>query len=499
MKNRDSLFQLIKSLTKNEKGYFKKHVSGMAGKNANAYLKLFDVFSKQKVYDDSEIKKQLGTTILRKQNLAVTKHYLYEVIMKSLRAYYGKPSVDSMLKEMIRNAEILFYLKDRKEDAREILHKALSIAAKYERFLVELEIYNFLYTIDSSLHEDTLDYGKAIAEAHKKQMSILDQYRNYIELRTLFSRQRVVFDAPADQLQKEYMELRSMLKNPLLKNNIPLSYKAGLYYYSTMANIYANGLYEAEKSYELNKELIAFMESDTAKLNEDLSHYAIALNNLMADQMHLELYDEMKETHEKIKHKYSSYEFEFIKLNALGAAAATELTYCALTHQIAEGLAIIKNMEKDIIPHERKINRNCKIELTLGISVIYLLAQDYAKARFWLNKNLTDSSPERKDIKAFSQILNLIATYELKDYDYLEHLVSACKRNFKINGTYFNFEKPILDFMNKAMIVPPEEKVHAYLLQLKTVLENKMDNREKSMYCYFNIPLWVKSKIEKTK
>jgi hypothetical protein len=419
--------------------------------------------------------------------------------MKSLRAYYGKPSVDSMLKEMIRNAEILFYIKDRKEDSREILHKALNIAAKYERFLVQLEIYNFLYTVEYALHENNTEYNNTTTEAYKKQIAILDQYKDYVELRTLFSRQRILTGNTSDNENKDRVELKSILNNPIFNNKVAQSYKSGLLYYSIMSNIYSNGLYEQEKSYELNKNLIAFMESDASKLNEDLSHYAMALNNLMADQMHLGKYDEMQQTLEKIQNKYNSCEFEFIRLNALSAAASTELAYYASTNQIQEGLALIKDVEKEITPYEKQINRNYKIELNLGISAIYLLDKEYLKARLWLNKNLMDESPERKDIKAFSQILNLIATYELKDYDYLEHLVNTYKRNIKNHGTYFHFEKPMLDFMNKAMISSSIEKIKNNLMKLKASLEKEKEDGEKYMYCHFNIPNWIRNKIEDSK
>jgi hypothetical protein len=497
MKNRDSLFQLIKSLTKNEKGYFKKHVSGIAGKNANAYLKLFDAFAKQDTCDDEKIIKTVESSVLGKQNLAVTKHYLYEVIMKSLRAYYGKPSTDSMLKEMIRNAEILFYIKDRKEDSREILQKALNIAAKYERFLVQLEIHNFLYTVDLSLNMDNREYAATTAEAYKKQIFILDKYRDYVELRTLFSRQRILIGNTSDKLAKDQEELKSILNNPIINKKVIRSYKNGLLYYSIMSNIFANGLYQPEKSYELNKSLITFMESDEIQLNEDLSHYAMALNNLMTDQMHLGKYEEMKETLEKIRTRYQAYEFEFIRLNAFSAAASTELAYYAATGQPEAAMPLIKDIEVTIMPDEKIINRNYKIELILGISIIYLLAKNYTKARSWLNKNLNDTSPERNDIKAFSQILNLIIAYELKDYNYLEHLVSKYKRNLKACGTYFNFERPVVDFMSKAIVVSSEEKNNNNLIKLESDLENSKNARDEYMYCYFNIPRWVKNKIRK--
>jgi hypothetical protein len=371
----------------------------------------------------------------------------------------------------------------------------LNIATKYERSLVQLEIYNFLYTVDSALNENNMEYAKTTSETYKKQISILDNYRDYIELRTLFSQQRMLIGNPSDTQAKDQEELKAILKHPVISNNTIKSYKNGLLYYSIVSNIYANGLYQVEKSYEINKTLITFMESDEVHLNEDLSHYAMALNHLMTDQMHLGKYDEMKQTLAKIQTKYEAYEFEFIRLNAFSAAAATQLVYYASTGRMEEAMSLIKNIETTIIPYEKKINKNYKIELVLGIAAIYLLAKNYTKARFWLNKNLNDKSPERIDIKAFSQILNLIIAYELKDYNYLEHLVSKYKRNVKTNGTYFNFEKPVLDFMNKTVLVSSDEKNKTNLIKLNNDLDSTTTTQNEYMYCYFNIPRWIKNKI----
>lgn len=497
MKNRDSLFQLIKSLTKNEKGYFKKHVSGIAGKNANAYLQLFDLFVKLETYDDEQIKKALKSSVLGKQNLAVTKHYLYEVIMKSLRAFYGKPSTDSMLKEMIRNAEILFYIKDRKEDSRDILQKALNIATKYERFLVQLEIHNFLYTVHLALNESTTEYAEFTSDAYHKQISVLEKYQDYVELRTLFSRQRVLIGNTSDKQADDQEELKSIINHPILNKEVIRSYKNGLLYYSILSNIYANGLHKPEKSYELNKALINFMEADEVHLNEDLSHYAMGLNNLMKDQLHLGKYDEMKQTLKKIQSHFQDSEFEFIRLNALTPAATTELAYYVTTGQTERAVSCIKTIEAIIMPEDARINRGYRIELVLGVAAIYLAVKNYVKARSWLNKNLNDDSPERNDLKAFSQILNLIIAYELKDHNYLEHLVSKYKRNLKATGSYFSFEKPVLDFMGKTLSISSDEKDKINLIKLKTDLENEKNNRDVYMYYYFNIPAWVKNKISK--
>ena len=58
---KDDLFQLIKSLDKNEKGYFKKLTARYGAKSSgNDYLKLFDLLDKTAEYDETKIKKRFS-------------------------------------------------------------------------------------------------------------------------------------------------------------------------------------------------------------------------------------------------------------------------------------------------------------------------------------------------------------------------------------------------------------------------------------------------------
>ncbi|HQZ43738.1 MAG TPA: hypothetical protein PK735_12690, partial [Flavobacteriales bacterium] len=58
MKPSTELFDLIRSLTKSEKRFFKLHSSLQSGdKN---YLRIFDSIDKQKAYDEEALKKQFA-------------------------------------------------------------------------------------------------------------------------------------------------------------------------------------------------------------------------------------------------------------------------------------------------------------------------------------------------------------------------------------------------------------------------------------------------------
>jgi hypothetical protein len=84
MKPSTELHDLIKSLTKSEKRFFKLHSALQSGdKN---YLRIFDAIDKQKVYDEEALKKQFAKETFIK-HLPSEKNHLYKLILKALRAY----------------------------------------------------------------------------------------------------------------------------------------------------------------------------------------------------------------------------------------------------------------------------------------------------------------------------------------------------------------------------------------------------------------------------
>ncbi len=81
-KNTDPLFQLIKSLTKAEKRYFKLHVNKQTAGEDTKFLKLFDLIDKQKDYDESKILQKDKS--IKSQQFSNLKAHLYKQILQNL-------------------------------------------------------------------------------------------------------------------------------------------------------------------------------------------------------------------------------------------------------------------------------------------------------------------------------------------------------------------------------------------------------------------------------
>ncbi|MFH0867141.1 MAG: hypothetical protein V1904_13175 [Bacteroidota bacterium] len=120
----DKLFSLIRSLSKQEKRYFKLFAG--ANREASNYIKLFDILSRQKVYDEDAIREIYKNEKFIKQ-LHVTKNYLYKLILRSLHIYHINISEDSIIKELLQCVEIL-YNKGLYGQCTTLLNKAKMIA-----------------------------------------------------------------------------------------------------------------------------------------------------------------------------------------------------------------------------------------------------------------------------------------------------------------------------------------------------------------------------------
>ena len=139
MKPSNDLFRLIKSLDKNEKGYFKKNAQGVSkGKDKN-YLLLFDAIDAQEEYNEDALLKKFRTQAFSKQ-FSVAKNFLFELILKSQRSYRANSSKFMRLNALMENGEVLFE-KGLYEEAIKMWDKAKYLANAFDEkpFILDIE------------------------------------------------------------------------------------------------------------------------------------------------------------------------------------------------------------------------------------------------------------------------------------------------------------------------------------------------------------------------
>ena len=121
---KDSLFVLIKSLSKSEKRQFKIFASRLETSSNTKFIELFNILDKSEVYDEKTI---LKSGIIKKVQLSNLKSYLYKQILVSIRLNIPSQNIRYQLREQIDFATIL-YNKGLYKQSLKILDKTKLLA-----------------------------------------------------------------------------------------------------------------------------------------------------------------------------------------------------------------------------------------------------------------------------------------------------------------------------------------------------------------------------------
>lgn len=101
------LHELIKSLTKSEKRYFKIYSSRHTIGEENNYIQLFDYIEQQEEYNEEILFQHFkGAAFLNK--FSITKNRLYDSVIKALDAYHANNSLEAQLYKQLHASTILY-------------------------------------------------------------------------------------------------------------------------------------------------------------------------------------------------------------------------------------------------------------------------------------------------------------------------------------------------------------------------------------------------------
>ena len=153
-----ALFELIKSMSKSEKRYFKILSSRHTIGEENNYITLFDYIEQLSAYNEEELFEHFSGEAFLNQ-FSITKNRLYESVMKSLDAFHSNSSIDTQIARLIHGAEIL-YNKSLYDHAKRQLVSAERLAKKHDKNI--------------ALYEINLKYNKLIETANYSNTSEQD-------------------------------------------------------------------------------------------------------------------------------------------------------------------------------------------------------------------------------------------------------------------------------------------------------------------------------------
>lgn len=495
---RNDLYDLIASLSKAEKRYFRMHSGNFT--EDNDYMNLFDSYQKikgtEKNIDEIIIKKSKIRNIERR--LPNLKNYLYQAILKNLNLKHAENSIDSEIETNISYINILL-AKRLHSQAQKNIKRTKKLAAKYHRNLALARLEKLECSVKIETH-DPKKYREEIAKHNKNFEHHLKEYQTsskfefaYFEM--LAINRKIKFA----RSEAEKAEFDSVINSKFFKstkvNNNPM---AQFYAYMVrIMNTFGSGNYlECKK---LSEELLALVKNNSYFITEQPRLYFSSLVNALVSMIHtsdyanyFEALDQLRDLGEKNND---------LAMRSAVSAAIYEMVYYLDTGNFESGITIAPRISEIIDTYDNKITDQEKIILYYNMAYLYFGSEEYSNSLKYVNILLNEYKDKlRFDIHCAARIFALLLYYEMGKISLLDVTVKASKRYLKRKEKSFKLEQIIMNFMvsNIHVLKSEQKKIDKFKKLRKEFEKLQEDPYEKPAFDNFHYFSWVDSKIYNT-
>lgn len=498
MKPSIELYKLIKSLTKSEKRFFKLS-SGLQSGDKN-YVKIFDFIDAQSDYDEGEMKKMFKDETFIK-HLSSEKNHLYRLILKSLRAYYSEESLSSILKQEIKNVEIL-YNKALYKECEKFIVRAKKIAQDTEEFYYWNEIISW----EKKLKEESLENGEFIDDFEsliQEEEEVIDKLRNLAEYQVIYSKIDNIFRTGGftrtvqEELQVEKIADYHLIKG---KNTAKSTRASSMCYYIKGLCAATNRNYvDSYLFFNKTKNIL----DNNPIIKQDLGpRYIQTITHLLRCYIDGEKFEEAEELITDLLNLKGTKGFNTIntEIKIVSNAFFMKLLLLQRQGKFEESITLIQNIDVFIQNNIDVLSKEQNILFKYYKSVSYFGIRDYKKSLSFINEVLNDNEQYlRQDIYSFARVFNLVLHFELENYDFTEYVIKSTNRYLTKHGRDFPTENLLIKNirkLSKNVVVDDQQTIFKNLEGELIQLFN--DPHERTILEYFNLAAWVKCKINKT-
>ncbi len=491
MAKSDSLIELIHSLTKAERRYFKLFTALQKGNKD--YLLLFTTIDAEKDLDaakDSFCKKR------PKASYKATRKYLYKVIIDCLLQNRTESDTTARLINGILSSRILFE-KSMYEDGFKLLQKIQKNAAENEEINIQLWATQIELYYLSHLNFHTITENQLI-QRQMKIDELLKFQKNVYQHTSLYEllRHRLMYKGVV-RTKEQKDELNDLVVSELNYNSNPLadtfeSEKIHLlfqsYYFITI-NDHKSALktfYELNNLFENHKHLWIERPIDYLSTIEGV------LDSLQSIKRYKEIHFFLNKLQQlAIKSIYFEVMVERVRY-------IYTITGFLNTGEFDKAEKVKQEFENTLFKKISFLDLSKQAEVYLYSAIIFIGNGDMNKAHQTLNKIFLESKlyyalPSYRTFR----LLHLLVHYELGNHVYIEYETRSLKRTF--SNEYkksYQIEKIVFRFLQNKTL-PSSLKAREIIWQkceqsFATVAKDKY---EMQLLKIFDFPAWIEAKL----
>ncbi|TND10605.1 MAG: hypothetical protein FD123_247 [Bacteroidetes bacterium] len=493
MKNNDDLFQLIKTLSEEEKHFFSVYASRVSAKGDSNYVRLFTAIDQQDVYDENIIRKKFqGQSIER--FLASSKHELYGVILRSIHAQYEESTAEARLRQLLHYAEVLA-AKGLEKMARQQVAEAKRLAEKHEllAYLPEILHLEFAYMSGEDREQQEAHSERFL----KEYQDVIKKLENLAMYERLNKQVRFITQNIAYGHSTDHSAIDDFLRLPEIKDETgPKSIMARYFFHQIHALCAFNkrdfeGTYvQSKKVFEMSQQYPDILQHDTSRYISLLHHYSNACSATGR-------LDEMRSVCKWLRAVKTNDQRLIARIFQYAVNAEYNILLVEGNHQKAEVLAA--EVEKKIATSQPHMERVFILAICGQTAYVYYLLEQYNKSLRWLNEALNQTQVgHRDDITLSLRILEILLHYELNNHDLVDYRLKSLLRYLSPKSERFVAEITFINGIRKITGVTSREQLKALLVKTREAVCNVFEKAPatKRTLAHFNLLAWLNGKID---
>lgn len=496
------MFELIKSLNKSEKRYFKLFSSRHTIGEENGYIRLFDFIERMETYQEDLIFMHFkGQALLNK--FSITKARLYDNILRSLDSFYATASTDAQLFRLLHAADIL-YNKGLYKQEEKVLVSAEKKAEKHERLNLLLEIRQKQNRIveNSLYHQIGTDEIKRLFDSEKMVIEEIGKYHELWHTKSLLFHS--LNKSGRSNQHAESGTLGSGLGGLIARvsgMNIEKSTTQVRYLYNHIHSAYYFSTGDFESSLEFSEKNLSTLQANNDYVADHPNIYFSLLSNHVYLATKLGRYDEARKTLQALKdHKKATAaeENKDIEIKYFSTETSLELYLLIEQGNYDAALQLVPKIELAYDTFGENISVLRKAYIDFKVAVLFVSVGQPSKALVWINQILNETRiDQNEEIYCLARLLSLVVYYELEKKDVLPYTISSVRRSLKNRKHSFKAESLFIKAMGQIMRSENIFDLEEQMLPIEQeMLSLRNDVPESAVFEYFDFSSWIRSRIE---
>jgi tetratricopeptide (TPR) repeat protein len=485
------LLNLIGSMSKSEKGYFKKFVKGFGAESESNYILLFDYLDKNPGADDDTV-----VTFFKKKKIEVhlrmLRPYLWQMLMRALRVYNEEKSVRFEIRNRLQDMEILLS-KNLTREAIKLIDESIELCnehnqddyaiifLQYRHYLAGYYDWENQRAIQPELVSHIINKLKQIEQ--KVVLKDLDIQLTFFSNKHFPLKEKSIIDSYA----------KFMVYPIMADEDAIIGIPAKLAFYHIKKNWFRL-ISEYETALEYQVKTVRLLEENPQFLKNAVATYIKELYEEAGLFLHVGKPDDAVKALDTL--------LSYATVNPIDSNFRRRFYYQGILkilklypHNYPHLKAIVPDIE-NFISQANYVYEAEKLITYFDIAVFYFSINNYNKALDWLNPVLNLNPKGNVAYQVHTRLLNIIIHYELKNMMMLPALLRNTYRLMLKMELKLEFEKSLLSFIRRLLMRINEDELNHLFSQFRQELISIRDvESQGSPFQMFDYAGWLDSKL----